>query len=114
MTPLIYAHTIIDLSPHLNLVKQEDIEEDCEDIDVQRCFNLMAGLANNRRHQCRYVRKLTVRNGYAKASTKGTRWGAVKGSYFDCSSLSSHSPWVWANMVLGIAIPQMPLLSELA
>lgn len=114
VTPLIYSHTIIYLSPHLNLFKTEDIEEDLGDDDVQMGFNLMRGLANNLRQQCRYVRKLSVRNGYVKASTRGTRWGvAGKGSYFDTSNLSLHSPWIWANIVLGMAIPRMNLLSEL-
>ncbi|KFY15885.1 hypothetical protein V492_01699 [Pseudogymnoascus sp. VKM F-4246] len=114
VTPLIYSHVVIDLSPHLNLVRAEDIEEDDADMDVTMSFNLMAGLANNYRRQCRHVRKLTVRNGYSKASTKGTRWGVPgKGTYFDVSSLSVHSPWVWANMILGMTIPRMPLLSDL-
>ncbi|KFY46882.1 hypothetical protein V494_00292 [Pseudogymnoascus sp. VKM F-4513 (FW-928)] len=114
VTPLIYSHVVIDLSPHLNLVRAEDIEEDDADMDVTMSFNLMAGLANNYRRQCRHVRKLTVRNGYSKASTKGTRWGVPgKGTYFDVSSLSIHSPWVWANMILGMTIPRMPLLSDL-
>ncbi|OBT82258.1 hypothetical protein VE02_08907 [Pseudogymnoascus sp. 03VT05] len=55
---------------------REDIEEDDEDMDVLFSYNLMSGLANNYRRQCRYVRKLTVRNGYTKASNNGTRWGA--------------------------------------
>lgn len=114
VTPLIYSHTIIDLSPHLNLIRAEDIEEDDEDMDVLTSFNLMSGLANNYRQQCRYVRKLTVRNGYKKASNNGTRWGpAGKGTYFDPSSLAIYSPWVRANMILGMAIPRMSLLSEL-
>ncbi|KFY98617.1 hypothetical protein V498_01376 [Pseudogymnoascus sp. VKM F-4517 (FW-2822)] len=114
VTPLIYSHTIIYLSPHLNLLKADDIEEDLADEGVQMGFGLMRGLANNCRQQCRYVRKLSVRNGYAKESTRGTRWAvAGKGSYFDTTNLSSHSPWVWANIVLGMAIPLMPLLSEL-
>lgn len=113
-TPLIYSHTIIDLSPHLNLIKAADIEEDKADMDVQVSFNLMSGLANNYRQQCRYVQQLSVRNGYTKESTKGTRWGVSgRGNYFDMSSLSSHSPWVWANMILGMAIPRMSLLSKL-
>lgn len=114
VTPLIYSHTIIYLSPHLNLLKVDDIEGDLADEGVQMSFGLMRGLANNCRQQCRYVRKLSVRNGYAKKSTCGTRWAvAGKGSYFDTTNLSSHSPWVWANIVLGMAIPLMPLLSEL-
>ncbi|OBT46167.1 hypothetical protein VE00_02874 [Pseudogymnoascus sp. WSF 3629] len=44
VTPLIYSHTIIDLSPHLNLIRAEDM-------DVLMSFNLMSGLANNYRHQ---------------------------------------------------------------
>ncbi|OBT63736.1 hypothetical protein VE03_06142 [Pseudogymnoascus sp. 23342-1-I1] len=92
----------------------DDIEEDLEDEGVQMSFGLMRGLANNLRQQCRYVRKLSVRNGYAKESTRGTRWAvAGNSSYFDTTNLSSHSPWVWANIVFGMAIPLMPLLSEL-
>lgn len=114
VTPLIYSHTVIDLSPHLNLIRAEDIEEDDEDMDILLSFNLMSGLANNYRQQCRYVRKLTVRNGYTKASNNGTRWGpAGKGTYFDPSSLSIYSPWVRANMIFGMAIPRMSQLSKL-
>lgn len=112
VTPLIYSHTIIDLSPHLNLIKADDIEENDANIAVQMSFNLMAGLANNRRKQCGYVKKLSVRNGYVKENTRGTRYGPASKGYFDVTSLRSHSPWVWANMILGIAIPQMFLLSE--
>ncbi|KFY31763.1 hypothetical protein V493_00845 [Pseudogymnoascus sp. VKM F-4281 (FW-2241)] len=100
-----------DLSPHLNLIEADDIEDDA-DIAVQMSFNLMAGLANNRRKQCGYVKKLSVRNGYVKENTRGTRFGPASKGYFDVTSLRSHSPWVWANMILGIAIPQMSLLSE--
>jgi hypothetical protein len=114
VTPLIYSHTIIDLSPHLNLIKAEDIEEDDADMDVLMSYNLMSGLANNYRQQCRYVRKLTVRNGYTKASNNGTRWGAPgKGTYFDPSSLAIYSPWARANMIFGMALPRMSMLSEL-
>ena len=83
VTPFIYSHTVVDISPHQNSFYSE-YQDEKTSINVDRGLNLLRGLANNRHLQCGYVRKLTVRNGYSTAnSCRDGRGSSATDGYFD-------------------------------